>query len=106
MHFLTDAVTAVFSDHAVAMVLDPALNGMADVAQRRAGFHHLNAFPHGFIGGLYQPASQRGNVAYQVHLTGVSDHARFLEGDIDVNDHPGAQMLGRLRDPMADHIVN
>lgn len=106
MHFLTDAVTAIFSDHAIAMFLHPALNSVANIAQRRARLHHLNTFPHRFIGSLYQPAGQRGDIAYQVHLTGVGNHARFLEGDIDVNNHPGAQMFGRFGDPVAHHIVN
>ena len=39
MHFLTDAVTAIFSDHAIAMFLHPALNSVANIAQRRARLH-------------------------------------------------------------------
>ncbi len=72
-------MTAIFSDQAIAMFLHPALNSVANIAQRRARLHHLNAFPHRFIGSLYQPAGQRGDIAYQVHLTGVGNHARFLE---------------------------
>ncbi|KAG0771735.1 hypothetical protein G6F22_016237 [Rhizopus arrhizus] len=49
VHFLADAVAAVFLHHAVAMAARVAGNGVADVAQARAGAHRGDAFPHRLV---------------------------------------------------------
>ena len=52
VEFPADAVAAEFAHHAIAQRLDEALDGMADVAQIRAGLDCADAAPHCLPGGF------------------------------------------------------
>ncbi len=55
VHLATDTVAAIFPHDAVIMPLGVTLDGMADIAQRRAGSHGSNPLPQGLIGHTDQP---------------------------------------------------
>ena len=83
------------------MVLDPALNGMADAAQRRAA-SPPQCLPHGLHRWFNSRYASGETSPYQVHLYWSQRSCPAFEGEITII--PGAQMLGRLRSA-ADHIV-
>ncbi len=78
VHFLADAVAAVFLHHAVAVAARVAGDGVADVAQVRAGAHRSDAFPHRLVSGLHQPARGVVDLTDQVGGAGVGDVAVLL----------------------------
>jgi hypothetical protein len=51
---LADAVAAIFAHDAVALRLGVLLDGVADVAEPRAGAYLVDAEPHAVEGGLHE----------------------------------------------------
>src|SRR5574337_808436 len=66
-----DAVAAVFAHHGKSMTLGVLLDGMADVAERRARTHLLDALHHRFESDRAQPPRQYGRLADEIHAAGV-----------------------------------
>ncbi|MDT4855534.1 hypothetical protein FQZ97_898940 [compost metagenome] len=82
---------------------------MADVAQADAGPDHHDAFPHGLIGHLRQPACLHragGFASDHVHAAVVAEPAVGCDdGDVDVEDVALLECL-LVRNSMADHVVD
>jgi hypothetical protein len=73
---LADAVAAEFAHDAVAVALGVALDGEADVAERRTGAHRGDALPHAFVSGLAQPPRLHRGLAHIEHAAGVAVPSR------------------------------
>jgi hypothetical protein len=100
-----DAVTAVLAHHRIIVLLDEALDGVADVAEPRTRTHRVDTAPHGREAGLGQTLSVRWRPADEVHAAGVAMEAFTDDGHIDIDDVPGLQALV-VGDPMAHHVVD
>ncbi len=75
---MADAVAAIFAHHAVALRLGVLLDGVADVAQARAGAYLVDAEPHAVEGGLNQPLREDRALADDEHAARVAEVA-FLD---------------------------
>src|SRR3546814_9206680 len=75
---------------------------MADVAQRRAGLHHLDAAHHGFVGHLDQAAGDDLRLADEEHAAGVAVPTVDDAGDVDVDDVAVVETLVVAGNAVAD----
>ncbi len=98
------AVAAEVAHHRTAMGLDIALDGVADVAQGRAGLDHRQAARQALIGDVHQSPRPGWHLADAVHAAGVAVPAVDDHGDVDVDDVALAQRLV-AGDAVADHMV-
>ena len=81
-----DAVAAEFSDHRIAVAFGVLLDGMANVAEMRAGFDLLYAEKKTLPGDFHQSFGVRTDVADAEHLAGVTVVAILDDGDVDIDD--------------------
>src|SRR3546814_4208681 len=79
---------------------------MADVAQRRAGLHHLDAAHHGFVGHLDQAAGDDLRLADEEHAAGVAVPTVDDDGDVDVDDVAVVETLVIAGNAEADDVVH
>src|SRR3546814_4071143 len=79
---------------------------MADVAQRRAGLHHLDAAHHGFVGHLDQAAGDDLRLADEEHAAGVAVPTVDDDGDVDVDDVAVVETLVVAGNAVADDVVH
>ena len=106
VHFPADAVAAVFPHHAIAVPLGVFLNGVANIAESRAGAHLVNAFPHGLVGGFYQFVCDGRYITDQIHFTGVGDKPILFQGDIQIHDIAVFQFARCTGHPVAHHFID
>src|SRR3546814_2536691 len=92
--------------HREALLLGEGLDGMADVAQRRAGLHHLDAAHHGFVGHLDQAAGDDLRLADEEHAAGVAVPTVDDDGDVDVDDVAVVETLVVAGNAVADDVVH
>lgn len=90
---LAYAVAAEFSDHRIAIGFSVFLNGVANVAQCRAGFDLLNTQEHRFTGDFYQSFGVRGDVSDAKHFASVAMITVLDDGDVDIDDVAVFQLL-------------
>jgi len=102
---LADAVATVFPHHAEAFPLGDPLDGVADIAQRGARAHPVDACAPGLAGGADKPARQGAGPADVEHAAGVTEPAVFDQRHVDVEDVAVFQLTAR-RDAVADHLVH
>ena len=78
---------------------DLALNGMADIAQGRAGFDHGDAAHQGFISDIAQAPRLQFRLAGEIHARTVAEPAVQGDGDIDIHH------IAVLEDAVAGNTV-
>jgi len=100
-----DPVPAEIPHNAATMTFRIGLNGVADIAQRRAGLHRRNAFPHGVESDVDQTFGLAARFAHSDHAAGVAMPAIDDQCDIDIDD---VAVLQRLipRNAMTDHVID
>ena len=89
----SDAVAAEFAHHRETVTFGVALDGGADVAEVRAGPHGANPAPHGLVGDLAQAARLDRRRAHVEHAARVAVEAVLDDGDVDVDDVSGLELL-------------
>ena len=104
VELLADAVADERPDDAVAVRLGVVLDGPADVADRPARAHGLDAVPHALLGDAHELAADRVDVADEERGVGVAVHAVDVRGDVDVEDVAVLQHAG-VGDAVADDLV-
>ena len=82
-----------------------ALDGVADIAQRRARAHRFDAAHQRFVGHVHQPARLHPGAADREHAAGVAVPAVEDHRDVDVHDVALGEHLV-ARDAVADHVVD
>ena len=82
----SDAVAAKFLHDGIARVFGNLLAGVADIAERGAGFDGGDACHHGFVGNINQALGDGGNFADGKHAAGVAVEAVFFDGQVNVDD--------------------
>ena len=82
----SDAMPAEFANDRKTQALSVALDGIADVAQRRSGAHLTDAQPHGVKGCLAKTLGSDGAVADDKHAAGIAMKAVFNDSDVDIDD--------------------
>src|SRR6185437_961485 len=88
-----DAVPAELAYHAVAVGLRVTLHGVADIAQRGARTHGVDALPHRLVGDVAQALRLHRGLARIEHAAGIAVPAVLDHGDVDVHDVAVAQHL-------------
>lgn len=81
-------------------------DGVADIAQARAGPHSGDALPHGLVGHLHQLARGVVDFTHQVRGAGIGDVAVLLQRDVEVDDLAIAQHIVGRRHAVADDVVD
>ena len=79
----------------IALRLDEALDGLADVAHGDAGPHHLDAFPHCRIGYVDQPLRLHADLADAIHAAGITVPAIENDGYVDIAISPSCNSCRR-----------
>src|SRR6185437_4021308 len=85
--------------------LHESLDGMADVAEARAGTHRLDAAPHGLEAGFREALRVRGGLAHEVHAAGIAVKTVTNHGHVYVDDIARLEALV-VRDAVADHVIH
>src|SRR5690554_964897 len=91
-----DAVTAEFTYDRKAVGFGVTLNGVADVAQTRAGAYGVDAKPHALIGDVTQTSRLNAGrlfTAHQKHATVVAVPTVLDDGDVNIHAVPLFQHL-------------
>src|SRR5690242_9213011 len=81
-----ESMAAEIANHAHALRLHEALDGMADIAGRRARLDRGNAAHHRLVGYLDQPFGLPRDRADRVHPAGIAVPAVHDESDVDIDD--------------------
>ena len=98
-------VAAEVPHHGTALPLGITLDGVTDVAGRRAGLDGRNAAHHGLMGHVYQSLRLSRNGAHRIHPRGIAMPAVQDHRHVDVDDVAFLQLL-RPRNAVADHMVD
>ena len=98
-------VAAEIAHHRAALGLGVALDGVADVAQVRAGLHRGDAAHQAFIGDLDQALGLPAHLAHIVHAARVAMPAIDDQRHVDVDDVAVAQRLV-VGNAVADDMVD
>ena len=101
----SDAVAAKFLHDGIARVFGNLLAGVADIAERGAGFDGSDACHHGFVGNVNQALGDGGNFADGKHAAGIAVEAVFFDGQVDVDDVAFFERLV-VGNAVADDVVD
>ena len=105
MELGTDAVAAELADDGIALLFCKRLDGMAHIAQVRAGLDLHDAFPHGVISDLAQPLGRNRRLAHQKHAAAVAMPAVLDARHIQIDDVAFFERLV-VRHAVADLMVD
>jgi len=101
-----EAMAAEIAHHGKPSALRNRLNGVADIAERRAGFHRIDPGHHRIVCNIDKAARLlRDFIADQIHPAGIAVPPIQNDGHVDVDDIALDQRL-LPRDPVADDMVD
>ena len=103
---LADAMPAVFAHDRIALRLDMALDRVTDVAERRAGADLADAEQHRFERGVDETLGEHRGRSCEIHAAGVAVPAVLDNGHVDVDDVAVLEDLARVRNAVADHMID
>ena len=106
MHFAADAVAGQVADHAAAVALGPALNGMAHVAQAVARHSLTHTLPETLLGDLDQRLGLGGDFAHAHGESAVSLPSIQHQAAVDADDGAFLQNLLFGRNPVDNLVVH
>ena len=101
---LADAMAAEIPHHGEALGFDESLDGVADIAEGGAGFHHRDAAHQRFVGDLHQALGAGAGLARDIHAAGIAVPAVQDHRDVDIQDVAVQQFFAG--DAVADDMVD
>ena len=106
MENLTQPVTTEIAHDRKPLAFNIALDGMADIAQRGAGFDHFNRLHQGLVGHIDQPLGLHADlVATEIHPAGVAVPAIEDDRNIDIQNIAIQQFLV-ARYAVTHHVID
>ena len=102
---LADAMATEFPNHGVAVFLRVRLDGMADIAERRAGSDCIDTFPEALKGDVAETLGQGRNLANGKHPARVAIPAILNHRDVQIDDIALFELLV-AGNAMADLVID